>query len=281
MAMGDEDKTREQLLMELRDVRLRYAQLEDELRQAKEETKAARQARIAFLSNLSHEFRTPLNAIIGFAGIALVKGPSPKDPFYFEQIKRSGISLLYMIDNLLNLSLIISGRERIAAEAFSLREVLESVISPYRACAQDKGIGFSCAMSPEVPDHLLGDTGNLRQALGKLLDNALMYTAQGHVRVSVALTGDPCLPGCVRLCFRVEDTGSGIPEDKLALIFDSFAKVGIAQHGRSIGLGIGLATAKSLIELMGGSIWVESALGVGSTFSFTISYGIPEGIPNT
>lgn len=267
-------KSREQLLKELEDALLRQARLEDELRQAREDTKAAKQARDTFLNHLNHEFRTPLNAIIGFADIALLKGPSARDPLYFELIKKSGVSLLHMVDNLLSLSSIVSGRERLACEAFHLHEFMDSVLDPYRTGAKNKGIELYSTVAPQAPTNLMGDPDNLRHALIKILDNAFEHTTEGHVRVSVTVVDGPSLADSVLLRFQVEDTGVGIPEDRLAKLLEEFATVGARQQGQSSGLGIGLATAKSLIELMGGDIWVESVAGRGSTFTFTISCGI-------
>lgn len=255
----------------------------EQLRQALEEinrfAEAAQGANVVkgeFLANISHELRTPLNGIMGFTELMLDTELSDEQKEYLGVVQDSAESLLQLINDTLDFSEIESGAFELRREAFSLRESLEDILRMIGPRAEEKGLALSSRVSEAVPDDLVGDPWHLRQVIVNLLGNGVKFTEEGEVSVSVE-TASESEKG-LHLRFAVTDTGCGIEPEREAVIFEAFAQANGSATRRYGGMGLGLAISARLIQLMGGSISVESRPGKGSTFHFTVGFERPSGI---
>ncbi|MBF0612242.1 MAG: PAS domain S-box protein [Magnetococcales bacterium] len=244
-------------------------QAEDALKQAKQLAEQANVAKSEFLATMSHEIRTPLNAIMGMADVISEAPLSDEHRRYVNLLQRAGENLLDLINDILDLSKIESGRFELEHATFYLRPTMNRVREIMTHHAAAKGLLLTLEIHPQVPDGLHGDSRRLRQVLMNLLGNAIKFTHHGGIRLSVS----PAPEGnSTTLLFQVADTGIGIPRDKLEIIFDMFTQADSSTTRRYGGTGLGLAISRRLVAMMGGTISVESTPGKGSIFSFVVAF---------
>ncbi|MFL5214082.1 MAG: ATP-binding protein [Microvirga sp.] len=253
-----------------RDITERVA-AERTLNEARAKAEAASEAKSRFLATVSHEFRTPLNGILGMAGLLLDTAPTPEQTTYIRAVKTSGQALLSLIDEILDFSKIEAGRIDLLAEPFDIRAVVEGVVELLAPKAQGKGIEIAAFVAPEVPARVIGDPDRLRQILVNLAGNAVKFTEAGGVGVIVEQGRDGVLS------LAVHDTGPGITEDRVPSLFEEFEQGDGELSRRHGGTGLGLAITRRIVERMQGEIAVDSTVGAGAVFR--VSLPMPEAAP--
>ncbi|ANT48712.1 response regulator [Mesorhizobium amorphae] len=228
---------------------------------------AADRAKSEFLANMSHEIRTPMNGVLGMAELLAKTDLTSRQKTFTDVIVKSGNALLTIINDILDFSKINAGQLTLDPAPFRLSEAVEDVATLVSARVAEKNLELIVRVDPRLPSFVVGDAGRFRQIITNLLGNAVKFTEKGHVLVDV---GGDVVDGVIQLKVRVEDTGIGIPAEKLQNVFEKFAQVDGSSTRRHEGTGLGLAIAARLVDLMGGKIGVESEIGRGSVFWFAV-----------
>lgn len=267
------ETTNEELQIELEEQK----RIEEELLKAKEKAEDASRAKSDFMATMSHEIRTPMNAVIGLTGLLLDDGGlSAEQRDFIETIRTSGDALMTIINDILDISKLDAEKVMLEEQPFNLKSCIEEALDLVAIRAAEKGLNLSYTVDKNVPTNIIGDPSRLRQILSNLLNNAVKFTNAGNVKLIVS---SQQLDGTYKIHFAVEDTGIGIPMDKMDHLFKPFSQVDASVTRRYGGTGLGLAISKKLVELMGGKIWAESEIGKGSTFHFTIEIPVTSDEP--
>ncbi|MCC3159190.1 response regulator [Hymenobacter sp. 15J16-1T3B] len=266
------ERTVRERTQQLRQQKAHIEQINGDLVLARDAAEASRRAKAQFLANMSHEIRTPMNAVIGLTHLLQRTPTNAEQTEYLAAIQGSSQNLLTIINDILDSSKIEAGKMSLESVPFGLRGLLQRVARMFEFATASKGLQLRLELAPEVPVAVLGDPVRLNQVLVNLVGNAIKFTARGAVAVRVTAQPGAAAAGQWLVRFAVQDTGIGIAADKLDAIFEDFSQANTSTTRQFGGTGLGLSIARNLVELHGGQLWVESTVGVGSTFLFELPY---------
>ncbi len=255
------------------DITLRK-KMEEELLAAKQNAEELSEAKTRFVVEVSHEIRNPMNGIIGFADVLIDMESDTEKKEMLQMIKRSGNSLIEIVNNILDIYKIESGKMEVQNSIFSLSDTMRNIISLFTVITNGKGIFLNLNISPDAPDLLYGDYLKIQHIITNLISNSVKFTVKGGITLNIT-----CLEiknGIANIQFSVEDTGVGIPPDKQSSIFDSFTQVDNYLTKKEKGSGIGLSIVKKMVEMLDGELYIKSKLGIGTKFIIEIKFNLEE-----
>ena len=256
------------------ELRIEVAERTRDLEDAREKADRASRSKSEFLANMSHEIRTPINAVAGFTALALRTALTPKQADYLEKIRSATLGLSRIIDDLLDFSKIEAGHLEMEHTLFRLDDVIDTTAGYVKPLIEAKGLTWSLDVAPDVPVHWLGDPFRLGQVLTNLCSNAVKFTEQGEIALAVTLVSRE--QDRARLQFAVRDTGIGLTPEQSGKLFQAFTQADTSTTRKFGGTGLGLVISQRLVGMMNGRIWLESKIGVGTTFFFDVELGLDD-----